>query len=128
MTSAQRPPGGAGLDDAATAALGEQVPWPPGADPPSGSRAATLELSDDGAVRTGIWECTPGSFASARDGFCELMHFVAGDATIVDERDGTRHEIGPGSVLFVPDGWRGRWEIRETVRKTYAIVTTPPAG
>ena len=128
MTPATPPAGGMGIDDVLAARLGEPSPWPPGADPPSGASAATLELSDDGRVRTGIWECTPGSFASSRDGFCELMHFVAGDATIVDERDGTRHEIRPGSVLFVPDGWRGRWEIRATVRKTYAIVQAPASG
>ena len=30
----------------------------------------------------------------------------------------------PGVVRFFPDGWSGTWEIRETVRKTYAIVRT----
>jgi len=124
VTSIDLPPGAAALPDVLGAVLGDPAPWPPGADPPSGAYAATLALSDDGAVRTGIWECTPGTFASSRDGVCELMHFVAGDATIVDERDGTRHEIGPGTVLFVPDGWRGHWEIRRTVRKTYAIAET----
>ena len=99
--------------------------WPPGVTPISGSpHASALELSDDGQVKTGIWECTPGVFPSRRDGMCELMHFVSGDATITDE-DGTRREISPGTVVFVPDGWRGTWEIRETVRKTYAIVSTP---
>ncbi|HEY3612297.1 MAG TPA: cupin domain-containing protein [Gaiellales bacterium] len=128
MTADDRPRAGAGLHDVLSATLGAPAPWPPGADPPSGASAASLELSDDGTVRTGIWECTPGSFASARDGYCELMHFAAGDATIVDERDGTRHAIGPGSILFVPDGWRGRWEIRATVRKSYAMFQTPPTG
>jgi uncharacterized protein len=102
-------------------------PWPPGIDPYSGTPLAFgLELSDDGHVQTGIWECTPGSFPSRRDGICELMHFVTGDATIIDD-DGTRHEIRPGVVRFFPDGWSGRWEIRATVRKTYAIVRTSPA-
>ena len=30
----------------------------------------------------------------------------------------------PGAVVFVPDGWQGIWDIRETVRKTYVIVRT----
>ncbi len=110
--------------DVLAASLDRLGPWPPGVEPLEGRpEAAALSLSDDGHVSTGIWECTPGVFPSRRDGICELMHFVSGDATIVDD-DGTRHEIRPGIVIFLADGWRGTWEIRETVRKTYAIVQT----
>jgi uncharacterized protein len=49
------------------------------------------------------------------------MHFVAGSGRIIDD-DGTRHEIRPGVVRFFPDGWHGRWEVDETVRKVYVIV------
>jgi len=102
--------------------------WPPGIPPISGEpQAFALELSNDGHVQTGIWECTPGSFPSKRDGCCELMHFVAGDATITDA-DGTVREVRPGAVIFVPDGWQGTWDIRETVRKTYTIVQTAPVA
>ena len=103
--------------------------WPPGVAPLSGRpEAFALELYDDGHVQSGIWECTPGSFPSRRDGCCELMHFVAGEATITDA-DGTRREVKPGAVIFVPDGWQGIWDIRETVRKTYTVVQTQsPAG
>jgi hypothetical protein len=114
------------IDDVLTAALEPLGPWPPGVEPISGKpEAFALELTDDGRVQTGIWECTPGSFPSRRDGFCELMHFVAGDATITDA-DGTRRKVHPGALIFVPDGWQGVWDIRETVRKTYVIVQTAP--
>ena len=82
---------------------------------------STLELSDDGRVQTGIWECSPGAFPSARGGYSEVMTFVAGDATITDE-DGTEHPIGAGTTIVLNDGWRGSWTIRETVRKVYVIV------
>jgi uncharacterized cupin superfamily protein len=84
------------------------------------------ELHSDSHARTGIWECTPGSFDSARNGDTEVMHFVAGDATITSA-DGETYEIRPGSVLVAPDGWRGAWEIRETVRKVYTIWNTTTA-
>ena len=115
--------------DVMSAELESVGPWPPGVEPISGSPvAAILELSDDGHVATGIWECTPGSFPSKRVGCCELMTFFAGDATLIDA-DGTRHEIRAGVVRFVPDGWSGVWEIRETVRKTYATgQTAEPAA
>jgi uncharacterized protein len=114
--------------DVMSAELESLGPWPPGVEAIAGSPvAAILELSDDGHVATGIWECTPGSFPSKRVGCCELMTFFAGDATLIDA-DGTRHEIKAGVVRFVPDGWSGVWEIRETVRKTYATVQTSAAG
>lgn len=76
------------------------------------------------AGRSGVWECTPGRFSSARDGDTEIMHFLAGEGTITTD-DGTVHEIKPGVVLVAPDGWRGTWDIRETVRKVYTIWASP---
>jgi uncharacterized cupin superfamily protein len=80
-------------------------------------------LHSDAGGRSGIWECTPGSFDSKRQGDTELMHFLGGAGTITTA-DGTVHEIRPGVVLVAPDGWRGTWVIRETVRKVYTIWTT----
>ena len=80
-------------------------------------------LSDDGRVELGIWEVTPGSFRGETDGIYELMHFVAGSGSIAGS-DGVVTEIGPGVVLLCPDGWSGEWDVRETVRKTYAVVKT----
>jgi uncharacterized protein len=84
---------------------------------------SALSLYDDGTVSAGIWECTPGAFPSEKSGISEFMHFVAGEATITDE-DGTEHEIGAGVAMMFPDGWRGTWQVRQTVRKTYTIVRT----
>jgi uncharacterized cupin superfamily protein len=84
-------------------------------------------LFSDGGGRSGVWECTPGSFDSARNGDTELMHFLSGAGTITTA-DGTVHEIRPGAVLVAPDGWRGTWVIRETVRKVYTIWNTGPAA
>jgi uncharacterized protein len=75
---------------------------------------------DDGRARTGVWECTPGSFDSARNGDTEVMHFVAGAGTITSA-DGTVYEIRPGAVIVAPDGRSGVWDIRETARKVYVI-------
>ncbi len=111
------------LEDVRALELREVGPKPgaTGGDP----RESLRSILDDGRVQAGIWECTPGSFPSARDGYSELMLFLAGDATITDD-DGTPHEIRPGTALLLMDGWRGAWEIRETVRKLYVI--THPAS
>lgn len=88
-------------------------------------------LHSDAGGRSGVWECTPGCFESARTGDTELMHFIAGIGTITTA-DGSVHDIRPGVALVAPDGWRGTWDIRETVRKVYTIWTaatpTPKTG
>ena len=108
----------------------------PVAGPKAGATAGTpvesfVVLSDDGRTEVGVWECTPGAWTSAKEGIGELMSFVAGHGWIVDEidgRDGERNEIRPGLVRWFADGWRGRWEVDETVRKTYVIVRSDPPG
>ena len=80
-------------------------------------------LHDDGRVEIGVWEVTPGSFRGEKNGVIESMHFVAGSGTIT-AADGTVTAIRPGVVMLCPDGWSGVWDVRETVRKTYTIVTT----
>ncbi|MEA2485870.1 MAG: uncharacterized protein QOD46_981, partial [Actinomycetota bacterium] len=61
------------------------------------------ELYNDGKVEVGLWECTPGEFASIKDGITEEMLFLSGEATIVGD-DGTKYEVAPGVLLVTPDG------------------------
>jgi uncharacterized cupin superfamily protein len=49
-----------------------------------------------------------------------MMHLLSGRVTLTDE-DGTKHELSAGSMFVMLDGWRGEWEVHETVRKVYAI-------
>lgn len=80
-------------------------------------------LVDDGLVQTGVWEVTPGSFPGAKDGISEVMHIVAGRGAITGA-DGQVTRLEPGVVMFTPDGWRGTWDVEETIRKTYVAVRT----
>lgn len=115
---------GVSLHDALAAVLEPLGPWPPGVAPLRGSpEASGVVLWKDERVETGVWECTPGAYPSRRDGQCEVMHVIAGDGTVTSE-DGTVHALRPGAVVFLPDGWRGIFEIRATVRKTYVSVST----
>jgi uncharacterized protein len=77
----------------------------------------------DGQTEVGVWECTPGRFPGSKEGINEMMHLLSGRATIIDE-DGTRHELSTGSMFIILDGWRGEWEVHETVRKVYSIWPT----
>lgn len=120
MTGAQDLIAARGLD--ATTVPLEVIGPKPGAFAGDPVESAITVHADD-RLEIGVWECTPGSFPSAKDGISEVMQFVAGEATIVGD-DGALHEIGPGSLLFTPDGWRGTWHVRQTVRKAFVIWRT----
>lgn len=83
-------------------------------------RAAYTELYADDVAECGVWEVTPGEFAGDKIGASELMYVLEGEATITSE-DGSSIELRPGVSFVTPDGWRGRWHVRETVRKHYVI-------
>ena len=115
------PNGPVPIGDVLTASLeaGQPVPTATAGEPYESWRV----IHDDGRVELGIWKVTPGSFRGSKEGVYEQMHFVAGHGTITDAA-GNVTEIRPGVVMLCPDGWSGVWDVRETVRKTYAIVRT----
>lgn len=89
--------------------------------------SAAVWTSPDDATEVGVWECEPGTFTAVREGTTEVCQILSGRATITGD-DGIAADVGPGSTVVLPDGWRGTWEVHETVRKTYVMVgATPPA-
>jgi uncharacterized cupin superfamily protein len=87
-------------------------------------QASVCELYRDAVVECGVWEVTPGKFAGENAGFGEHMYVLRGDATVSSE-DGTSVELRPGVTFVARAGWRGRWDVRETVRKIYVIWKVP---
>lgn len=81
----------------------------------------TVWTASDGKSTMGVWECEPGTFTAFRDGFDETCVVVAGRATVTGD-DGVVVEVGPGTILLTPKGWRGTWVVHETVRKIYNIM------
>lgn len=109
------------VDNARGAQLPAPAPKPTSRD---GQLESSLELwtSADGAVETGVWECSPGTFDASRNGYDEVCVIVAGRATVTDS-DGIVSELGPDTVFVTPNGWSGVWVIHETLRKVYVIRT-----
>lgn len=87
----------------------------------SGQLESLLELWGDAVTDTGVWECDPGEFTADRSGATEVCHIISGSGTVVGE-DGTSADIGPGTLLVLPRGWRGTWFVKEAIRKTYVMV------
>ncbi|WP_308797767.1 cupin domain-containing protein [Agromyces silvae] len=69
-----------------------------------------------GTVRSGTWECTPGSIHVRREGFDEFAVILAGRG-VLESEDGERYEHRAGDVLVIPDGFRGTWTVIEPIRK-----------
>jgi uncharacterized cupin superfamily protein len=113
-------PAGAHLrhDNAVTAELPAPQPKPTSR---SNQAEATLNVWSGESTHAGVWECGPGEFTADRSNETEVCHIIAGSGTVVGE-DGVRADIGPGSLLVLPKGWRGTWFITETIRKTYVTV------
>lgn len=78
--------------------------------------------SENGRIDTGLWEATPGTFTATRDGYTEICTFLSGRVTITGE--GEEPVIyGAGDIIVMPSGWRGTWDVHETVRKHYTLVS-----
>ncbi|MUL81151.1 MULTISPECIES: cupin domain-containing protein [unclassified Mycolicibacterium] len=104
--------------DATTVELPEPQPKPTSV---SGQLESSIEVWADAVTDTGVWECGPGEFSADRSSTTEVCHIISGSGTVVGE-DGTSADIGPGTLLVLPRGWRGTWFVNETIRKTYVIV------
>lgn len=85
------------------------------------SRTSGILLSrePDGRAESGIWICTPGTWAChvTRD---ELCHFLSGRCTYTAD-SGEVFEVEPDTVAFFPQDWRGTCQVHSTVRKVYVI-------
>ena len=101
-----------------------EAPWPPAVPVPSAVEGTPMSrilyLVDDTNRQAGVWECSPGAFASNHVGYVECMHIVDGEAELRGE-DGTVWKVGPGTLLVIPDGWIGTWHISRTITKSFAI-------
>lgn len=84
-------------------------------------QVSVKEVSNDGAISVGVWECAPGGWPVVDRGDTEVATIISG-AGIVTDADGTERPLTAGSVITLTKGWSGRWDITETLRKVYVIV------
>lgn len=87
------------------------------------SRLSVLPLADDegSGRRIGIWECTPGRWPRQQMA-AEFAIILSGRCSFTPT-DGTEIAIGPGDVVSFPANTTGTWDVTETVRKIYLLVS-----
>ena len=76
-------------------------------------------LWSDGDQEVGVWECTPGPSYWTLETH-EAIHILSGRMTVTPD-GGQPQDIGPGDCAVFPRGWRGTWQIHETIRKLYVL-------
>jgi uncharacterized cupin superfamily protein len=78
--------------------------------------------SGAGTVETGIWEASPGSFTATRDGHHEICYLLSGRVTLTETGEAPI-ELRAGDLFVTPAGWTGVWQVHETLRKVFVVVT-----
>ncbi|MGE8565596.1 hypothetical protein D3C85_492680 [compost metagenome] len=76
-----------------------------------------------GKAEAGVWESTAGVFQANTTGYIEFGTIIEGAARLVDP-DGTVHELTVGQAFVMPEGYTGRWEVDQFVKKIYFISRT----
>lgn len=81
------------------------------------------EFTSDGerGVHTGFWRCEPGVSEWNFTDLGEVIHVLKGRITVTEE-GGEPVELGPGDVASFPTGWKGTWNITETLEKFYVML------
>lgn len=82
-------------------------------------------LLDDANGFFAVWACDPGVYPRTKDRRGSFMYLLEGAGTIADD-NGTTYELTADSILILPFGWKGHWNITETVRKVYVHTTPVP--
>jgi len=97
---------------------------------PAGQRAGAdsgdpqlgvMKLAPHANGNLGIWECQPGGWPVVDRQDTEFAYILSGEAVLTDDKTGEKTEISAGDLVILPVGWTGRWDVRKTVRKIYAI-------
>jgi uncharacterized protein len=74
---------------------------------------------EDSGQSTGIWQCTAGPSYWVQEEN-EFIYILSGSLTVTPD-GGKPATFGAGDCAMFPRGWRGTWDLHETVRKVYAI-------
>lgn len=70
-------------------------------------------------VRSGVWECTPGTFTLDHKVF-EFCHLVEGEVLLTAEHGGPEL-LKAGDAFTLSPGFKGTWEVLKTVTKHYVV-------
>ena len=79
--------------------------------------------TEDESVTTGIWECAPATMTFESYPAHELMTVLWGSVTVTNHKTDSSDTFVAGDTFFVEKGSNFTFEITETLRKYYLIVS-----
>jgi len=85
-------------------------------------RTWMLYESASAGMFAGIWESDAGRWRIEMDANEHEYFVVLSGRCRLHDTAGTATEAGPGEALVIPAGFRGSFEVLETMRKHFVIV------
>jgi uncharacterized cupin superfamily protein len=79
-----------------------------------------VEKTADGAVRSGVWEATPGAYWAEKGDTWEICTIVSGLSELVEEGQPVRR-VKAGDTFVMKPGFKAIWRVIETTRKIWVI-------
>ena len=87
---------------------------------PMQTHGLTMWTGPEGSGQsTGIWQCTAGPSYWVQEEN-EFIYILSGSLTVTPD-GGKPATFGAGDSAMFPRGWRGTWDLHETVRKVYVL-------
>jgi len=104
-------------------AEGRQLPLPPEKLIEGEPMLTSWETDNlqEGAIRAGMWESTPGTIQVAKGETWEFCTILSGQAEITEE-NGDVIRVKAGDTLVMRPGFVGAWKTLETMRKYWVIA------
>ncbi|MCI9866922.1 cupin domain-containing protein [Rhizobium skierniewicense] len=77
-----------------------------------------IAQTEDGVVRSGIWEVTPGAYRSIKGTTFEVCVILSGVSELIEDGCESRRIVAGDSFVMHP-GFTGVWKVIETTRKLW---------
>lgn len=75
--------------------------------------------SPDGTMHAGLWQSTAGKWRMDYQRW-EFMSVQSGEC-VIEHEDGKLLRLRAGSTLVIEPGFKGTWQVIETMRKLYYV-------
>lgn len=79
----------------------------------------TWSLEERDGIYAGIWQATPGKWRISYEEW-EFVHLLSG-SSVITEDGGETYPLKAGDSFLIRPGFKGTWEVLETIRKQYVI-------
>ena len=85
-------------------------------------RGRSFYADQTGQLDAGVWECEPNRHVIENAPYDEFVYLLEGQVDVIDE-DGGVESYRAGDSFMMPRGCKCTWDVKEPVRKLYAVLT-----